>query len=178
MTRLVYRHATEPDLGFCVETFLDSYRDSHAAGLVPMDVWHEVMRPVWTRILSRPGVAIHVAAWAGEDDGVADLAGWIAVERGYEVSRSVQRFGKRCRRLVVAKQPLVLYVFVKQLYRESGIARGLFAAAGVDPAAPFRHATKTAVMSDPKLAAKIPHAKWAPLIVRYPKRSPDVEAAE
>jgi hypothetical protein len=165
-----YRAVRAEDLRFVVESFLDSYRDAHAAGLISWDTWHEVMRPQWQRVLARPGVAVTVAAFAGEAPGLADLAGWIAVERDYLVPRRVvDAEGRRVSGLVPATEPLVHYVFVKAGYRKAGIARGLFRAAGVDPERPFRHTTKTGIVTT--LRDKVPYSTWAPLIARHPKRS-------
>lgn len=175
--KLRYRPAEISDWPFLVESFLDSYRTAHAAGLIPMDAWHETMRPFWARILKRPGVTIRVASWAHEDSSLADVAGWIAVERDYEVLRKVQRFGRRVRRFVRCAEPLVLYVYVKELYRRRGIARRLCAAAGVDPSLPFRHATKTAVMRDLKEKGLIPHTRFEPLVVRF-ERTRDARDSE
>lgn len=165
----MYRLAEPADRTFVVSSFLASYRTAHAAGLIPMDLWDETMRPIWAAALDRPGVTTHVAAWEDDDDHVADLAGWVAVERGYLVSQKVRRFRRWCRRLVVATEPLVLYVFTKQAYRRSGVARGLFVAAGVDPRLPFLYAAKTAIVG--ALADQIPLARWDPMIVRYPPHS-------
>lgn len=171
VSRLIYRRAQPPDRRFIVESWLDSYKDSHTAGLIPMESWYSTMRPIIQDILDRPGVTAHVAAWAGESSGAADLAGWCAVERGFLVQVRARRFRRYVKRLVVCQEPLVLYVLVKQPYRRTGIARALFAAAGVDPEQPFRYACRTGVLS--KLKAKVPHATWEPMVVRYPPRRTD-----
>lgn len=164
---IAYRVAIESDYRLIVESFLDSYRDAHAAGLIAMEDWHPVMGPQWRKLLARPGVVVHVAHHLGETDTIADVAGWIAVERDYEEMRSVQRGGRFVKRIVRSNLPLVHYVFVKLNYRREGIARGLFAAAGVDPSQPFNHSAKTGVISE--LASKTPHARFRPLIARHSK---------
>ena len=143
---LAFRRAEEPDRPFIVDSWLESYRTAHAAGLIAMEDWRSVMGAQFERVLARPRVETFVAHHPGEVDHVADLYGWIAVERGHTL-------------------PYVLYVYVKQPYRRMGIARGLFGAAGVKPDAPFHHACKTAVLSD--LKTKIPFARFSPLAVRY-----------
>jgi GNAT superfamily N-acetyltransferase len=156
------------DFRFVVETWLDAYRDAHAAGLIQWDDWHDVMRPQLLKVLARPGVATWVAAWAGEEPGLADLAGWISVERGYFLPAKSLRGGRHLKNLVGAPEPLVHFVYVKAGYRKGGIARGLFRAAEVDPGASFRYTCKTGIVTE--LAAKVPLARWAPLIARRPKR--------
>jgi GNAT superfamily N-acetyltransferase len=120
-----------------------------------MEDWRAVMEPQLRKLLTRPGVEVWVACHPGEEDHRSDLYGWIAVERGH-------------------RQPLVLYVYVKQAYRRQGLARGLFAAVGIDPAAPFSYAAKTSAVRD--LRSKIPLSRWEPLIARFPpKAKPDEE---
>lgn len=145
MTALAYRSATESDRAFVVDSLVSSFRTAHAAGLIAMDDWRDVMERQVVKLLERPGVVVTVACRPGEEDTGADVYGWIAVEQG--------------------EPPLVLYCYVKQPYRRLGMARGLFRAAGVDPAQPFEFAAKTAVVS--KLLGKIPRAKWHPLRARF-----------
>lgn len=133
---------------FIVDTFVDSYRTAHAAGLIPMDVWRPLMRDCWRRILSRPGVRVVVAYVPGETSRQADLYGWIAVEDGHQ-------------------RPFVLYVYVKADYRREGIARRLFEAAGIDLARPFDYAAKTGAVT--RLRSKFSAAaQWRPLQARFP----------
>lgn len=157
MTALAYRLAEPEDMTLVVSTWVESYRTSRSAGLVSMARWADVMGREVADILARPGVAIHVAHHPGEEGRLADLYGWIAVERGYQVERSRER--------VRATEPLVLYVYVKQPYRRLGIARGLFKAAGVGER--FNYACRTAVVT--RLADKIPGARWEHMVVRFPK---------
>ncbi len=171
---ITYRPAVgEDDFRFVLATWLYAYQDSHAAGLIQYEDWHRIMYPQLIKVLERTGVCTIVAAWEGEEPGLADLAGWISVERGYHVPGKRTSGGRRLRELVEATEPLVHFVYVKASYRKGGIARGLFRAAGVDPGASFRHTCKTAVLTE--LAAKVPHARWCPLIARQPKKRSHVE---
>lgn len=142
---LAYRRAAAGDETFVVYSWCASFRSSHTAGLIAMDDWRAVMEPQIRKVLSRPGGEVWVAYHPGETDHVADLYGWLAVERGHAL-------------------PLVHYVYVKSPFRKHGIARGLFAAAGVDPAAPFFYTCKTYVVHE--LRHLIPAARWQPLIAR------------
>lgn len=152
-----------------VASFVDSYADAHAAGLVAFDDWRDVMTPQVCRILSRAGVEVTVAYHPDEPDRRADVYGWVAVERGYDVIRKRREHGRWVEKKVPTDEPLVHYVFVKQPFRQMGLARRLFHAAGVDPMRPFNHTCKTGVVS--KLAPKVPFARWQPLIARFPKPS-------
>lgn len=171
MPSLEYRPADERDAPFIVDSWVSSYRNAYAAGLISMTDWREVMTEQVRRVLLRPGVDAIVACHPTDIDGATDLYGWIAVERGYSVPirTSEMRGGRRLHTttMQLADEPLVHYVFVKQAYRRMGIARGLFEAAHIDPARPFRYTCKTAMVR--KLAGQIPGSEWAPLIARYPR---------
>lgn len=109
-----------------------------------------------------------VAHRPGEVDRTADIYGWLAIERDYQIPvRSYGSEGNQISKMAAALLPLVHYVFVKQPYRRLGIARGLFNAAGVNPNQHFAYTCKTAVVS--RLSDKIPNASWQPLVARFPK---------
>ncbi len=162
---LAYRRAEERDTPLIVDAWLESYRNSHAAGMVQMNAWRDVMGPQVEAVLNRAGVQTWVAFKPGAD--VADLYGWIATERDYKMPVRERINGLWEERLVPATAPLVHYVYVKQAYRRLGIARGLFRNAGVDPADEFIYSCKTPVVAT--LSSKVPLARWNPLICRYPK---------
>lgn len=152
MRALAFRPAGALDRAFVLDSWLDSFRTAHAAGLIAMDDWRDVMGPQLAKMLRRPGVAVVVAYRPGEEDSRADLYGWAAVElRG-------------------AEPPLVLYVYVKHAYRRLGIGRRLLEHAGVDLAREWHYAAKTGVVT--RLASKIPRAKWTPLAARHPSPTP------
>lgn len=163
MDSLAFRLAKEADMPLVVDSWIDSYRTAHAAGLIPMAIWRETMeRVLFDHVFPRRGVEIWVAYHPGEEGTKADLYGWIAIERNVVIP---SRHGTK-----EIPSPLVHYVFVKQAYRRLGIARGLFRAAGVSLAEPFFYSCKTGVVSE--LKDKAPCARWAPLIVRFPKDDP------
>ena len=183
MTRgpaLAYRLAEDRDMALVVDSWVDSYRTAHAAGMIPMPMYKESQRANVRWVLARPGVEVWVAYHPGESpESRADLYGWIAVERGYSVPRAIrQRVGGELRwveELRPCTDPLVHYVFVKESYREHGIAAGLFRAARVDRTKPFLFTCKTGVLNErlrrdgPTLLERHPLARWSPLIARYPK---------
>ena len=149
---IAYRRATREDMALVVDSFIESFRTAHSAGLIAMDDWRTVMVRQLGLILARPGVEIHVAYHPGDTDHVADVYGWLAVEKTEPL-------------------PFVLYAYVKQAYRRLGVARGLFMAAGVHPRSSFEYAAKTGIVT--KLIPKIPGAKWNPLRARFPPKSKD-----
>lgn len=61
----------------------------------------------------------------------------------------------------------VLYVYVPQPFRRNGIARGLFAAAGIDPESRFAYAARTKASWE--LRSRIPLAVYDPYRCRFPR---------
>lgn len=164
---LAYRPAEPEDLSFIIDGWKDSYRTSRAAGMIQMDDWDAIMADQVKKVLARPDCQTIVAYHSGETDRIADLYGFICVERNYDIHINEFVGGRHRRRMVRTGVPLVHYIFVRQMQRENGIARGLFKAAGVDPSDRFNYSCRTGVVSD--LAAKIPRAEWLHLVARFPK---------
>jgi GNAT superfamily N-acetyltransferase len=164
---------TDQDRRFVVGSWAASFRDSHSAGPIPFELYDSIYRDqVIPWMLARPGVTVWVAYHPGEDDPRLDIHGWIAVERGVEVQSRVRVPDSPGRRRwetarVPTNQPLVLWIFVKAAKRRLGIARRLFAIAGVDPEQPFLFAFKPAAW--PALRHLAPLATWQPSVVRREK---------
>lgn len=141
----LYRRAADGDRIFIDYGWLDSYRWAHAAGMIHMDDWRDVMLPQITRIRTRP----HAITMIAEEPDA--LAGFICAEPRNDPA-------------------LVFYVYVKEQYRKAGIARGLFRSVGIDPDSRFIYACKTAVISE--LSRKLPRAKWDPYAARFDEYRP------
>lgn len=144
MTR--YRKATEADRIFIDYGWLDAYRWAHAAGMIHMDDWRDVMLPQIARVRSRPKTVTMVA----EENG--SPVGFMCAEPG--------------------DLPLVFFVYVKAPYRKAGYARGLFKAIGIDPQERFVYACKTPVVTEITQRYKIPCAKWDPYAARFDEYKP------
>jgi hypothetical protein len=145
-TALEFRNAGSADLHFVEETFLDSFRLAHAAGLIGMGAWRDVMTREWRRLRDRQGVSCVVAHHPGAQDPRADLYGWAAVENSAPV-------------------PFLHFAYVKLPYRRMGIGGGLLLACGITPATSFDYAAKTAVCS--RMVQRYPGATWNPLRARF-----------
>lgn len=137
-----------PWRNWIVNSWLASYRDADTAGLIAVDDWHAVMVPQITKLLAAPDVVATVAYEADNDDDGSNAYGFI-------VSDTTER------------PALVYYAYVAAAARRSGIARGLFAAIGVDPAMPFNYVCSTPWVS--RLQRKIPMSRWTPRLGRFPK---------
>lgn len=160
-------HSPEPDSPprpcdrvFIVESWISSYRRSPHAGLVSMAAWHEVMERVVSDIIDRPEVNVLVAADPSATDGMADLLGWMAWMHAGNV-------------------PVVFYAYTKHPYRRNGIAARLFAAARIDPRAPFSYVCNTHMVGTLREAGLIRSATWKPLLGRFPnERGPHAARSE
>lgn len=135
------------DRRFIVSTWSSSYKKSHSAGVIHADDWADIMRPQFERHLNRLDAR---AVIAYDKDDPEFFYGWIAGD----TSEST---------------PVVFYVYVKEAYRRSGIARALFKSFGVDPMQYFVYVCGTPDAI--QLQRKIPRARFNPNEVRYPKES-------
>ena len=142
------------DRDFVVSGWSSSFRQSFHAGMLSMESYALVMHREIARILDHPSTETLVAEELGQTDhlGRPFLYGFLTRRRG---------------------APYVYYCYVKSPYRRgqlrhglrAGYATPLFAAAGIDPRAPFGYACQTPYVS--KLARRIPLAQWDPLPARY-----------
>ncbi len=151
------RPATAEDRTFVISSWLDSQRTSYSAGLIAMEDWYKVQWPQYEKIIDRTDMRTLVAY---EKRDPTFLYGFIVAdptEQRVEEKDGAVRWWPA----------LVVYVFVKQNYRRTGIARRLFDAVEIDPEKPFLYASNTQQAS--RLASKVPLAKFHPLAVRFPK---------
>lgn len=144
---IIITKAREPDSRFIIPTFLDSLMKEWSAGPVPYDMWRKTMTSVAEHILFEGGSELLVARVKGEKNTKADLLGWSCV-RHYPTG-----------------PPLVVYCYVKGLFRKGGIATQLLRAHGIDRAVDtFTYSLAT--KHTRKLRAKAPRAKFNPNRVR------------
>jgi GNAT superfamily N-acetyltransferase len=175
MTDAIYtRRMRAGDALFVLESWRDSYRMSHTAGPVPMSMYREVYDELLKRLLERPDVEVFVA-FEPDELPPDDLYGFICIERDGWTRVKVREHGRWIDKDVKLEQPIVHYVNVKQSFRGNGVARALFAAAGVDPERPWTHTFSTALVS--KIRRKhidgrerrIWAATFDPRLSRFPK---------
>ena len=77
----------------------------------------------------------------------------------------------------IAYEPgYVWYCYVPQPFRYNGIARSLFAAAGIDPSSRFAYACRT--LGSWQCRAKIPSAVYDPFKARFPKEQDEQREPE
>jgi GNAT superfamily N-acetyltransferase len=133
------RPAGPEDEAFIVSAWSSSQRMTRDIPLVPMDRWAEIWHPVVRAALARRSVRTIVA------HGALALFGFLAFEPAY-----------------------VYYVYVAQPYRRRGIARELFAAAGIDPLSRFEYACRTKTSWE--LRGKVPSARYDPYRARFAEK--------
>jgi hypothetical protein len=180
---VLYREAKPDDRTFIVKSWCSSFRAAHAAGIwsisplhtpcancgAPQPLHYDAVAPHHlSAILDRPGCKAWVA-YNPRAEPPFDLHAYVVVER----DAPVPKYRAPHFEMVIesSPDPLVHMVFVKQAYRRFGLARGLFAVAGVDPAARFLYSTKTSIVATLEQARKIPNAKWSPLSARFEKKA-------
>lgn len=147
MAEFVIRPAEERDRAFVVVNWLDSFRTMHAAGPIPMDLYWPTYREVIHRILGWPTVRAYVAHEPADDN---ELYGF-----GVFDGRAL---------------PIVHYLLTKGPFRKHGVARGLMAAGGIDPAKPFLFTFKTPVGAT-ICKERWFGGRWDPLAARFrPKK--------
>jgi hypothetical protein len=145
---IAHRPADEWDMRFVVHSWVSSWQKSDTAGGIQAHNWYRIMIPEVLEIIDKPEVKVAVAYESSDSDRGADLYGFIAADPDDD-------------------PPLVYYVYVKEPYRRSGIARGLFGALGINPQLPFNYAQSTPALY--KFRRGIPMARFTPTLGRYLK---------
>lgn len=121
MSDTTIRAAKGTDAALILETWVGTYRNSPWAGVIPNNRFNEVTEDAIKQLLLR-GSQIDCAVDAANPQHVV----------GYVVHEKT-RLG----------EPVVHYLFVKDLYRRQGLARQLLEHAGIDPSAKFFYTFKT-----------------------------------
>jgi GNAT superfamily N-acetyltransferase len=145
---IAFRTAGAGDRRFIVDAWAGSYRDADSAGFIQVEDWYPVMIPQLSKALDRPDVATTIAYETANPDPSTNAYGFIVAD-------------------VVERPAVVYYVYVKEAYRRSGLARRLFEAIGVEPSLPFFYVCSTPMAAS--LKRKVPMARWKPLVGRFPK---------
>jgi hypothetical protein len=155
---IAFRAMLPRDRPFVVASWTRSFRNSRSAGLIQSSHWFRIMDEQVTLALERPDVRTIVAFDPAADPALkADLLGFLTAD-------------------TAGATPEVYYVYVKEHYRRAGhgrlwegpgLARRLFAEAGINPAKPLLYVCETDVVGP--LRPKIPMARFVPDFGRYPK---------
>lgn len=121
---VVIRPMRPADDALVYDSWVESFRLAHAAGVIPMDMYRTIYREVVSRILALPTVAVAVLCMADDLDQVL----------GYLVHQS-------------GSPPTLHYVFVKEPFRRAKVATLLASHAGIVTSQPFGYSFKTPAMS-------------------------------
>jgi hypothetical protein len=149
---VAFRSAELDDAPFIVSSWSRAFKGSNSAGMIADEDWATVMHPQIQKVLARPGARAIVAY---EKTDPTFIYGFVAGDTDERV-------------------PVVFFAYVKEPYRRTGVARGLFAALGVDPLTRFRYVCWTPVVAELLQTGKFPRTKHDPHFARYPKpRGPE-----
>lgn len=138
------RPAVGTDVPFVADSWLESFRMSHAAGPVPMDLYWPLYREIIARALQRPNMRCLIAC-NPEDES--------------------QIYGYLCHEVSDTGVPVIFYCFTKQVFRRVGVQRALFEAAGIKANERLLYCFKTPMGG--KVAQKLRGATWDPLYPRF-----------
>lgn len=127
---------------FVLGGWSSSLKHSRDAGMITAKNYRDVMHAEIAEICARPECHVLVAV----GDAADVFLGFIAGEPA---------------------EHIVYYCFVKELYRQRGVARSLFEALGVDPRSRFVFPCET--RASLALSRKIPLAIHDTAVARYPK---------
>lgn len=135
-----FRTPGPDDLAFVFDAWVESFRMSHAAGIIPMDMYRDLYREVVRRLMIQS-----VTLVAYNDQKPVQLLGFITFDRE-------------------AAEPIIHYSFVKHFMRRNGLATALCAEAGIDPKEPFVYTFKSRVAKE--LTRSWTGAKFDPMVAR------------
>lgn len=142
---------------FVRHSWVESYRCSHYAGMVPMEDYFNVYHGILTKLLNRDGVAVMIAF---NEHQPTQIFGFCCYEEGFT-------------------KPLVHYVYIKEDFRQlpkkdekfrEGIATTLLKECGIPPEKPFYYTFKTGIWSRlARWGAPFCGGIYRPLMARFSK---------
>jgi hypothetical protein len=147
---------------FVLSGWLRSFRASHYAGVIPVEMYHDVYSAAVEALLDRPATALWVAVNpAGDAD--TELAGFVCVERGPHWVVGPESRGR------FVDWPAVHYLYLKAGYRRMDLPVPLLRAAGVDTGLPFLYTFKTPA-GQRLIQRKRLNGRHDPGVARFPRR--------
>lgn len=154
MSAIKIRRAHAGDDAFVIDTWVESFRNAYAAGVVPMDYYQADYRRYVQWLLERRKPVVLVAYDSAAEVAGAELLAFMAYEETatFPTGNTTRTVG-----------PVVHYVYVKEYARERGLAKALFSAARVDQHGPFVFTFKPTDLDK----SRVPRARWNPLIARH-----------
>ncbi len=157
MNQIGFRIAREGDERFIRHSWVESFRVSHYAGMIPMEDYHRNQHRWCQKLMDRDGVSVVVAYEIAHEP---QIYGFCVVEDGFTL-------------------PVLHYVYVKDDYRQlpqkdpaypRGIATMLLERAGINPKAPFYYTYKTGIWASlVKQNSPFGGGIYRPLFARFPR---------
>ncbi len=153
-----YRQAVEDDMRFVRHSWVESFRTSHYAGVIPMNEYFRLYHDITKNLVARENSFVMVAFNPSHE---SQIFGFVAYELGFSL-------------------PLVHYVYVKEDFRAlptkdgsftEGLATLLLKAVGVNPKSPFYYTFKTGIWAWlSKREGPFSGGIYKPLLARFSKR--------
>jgi len=157
MAGIGYTPAREEDMRFIRHSWVESFRTSHYAGVIPMSDYFRIYHEVISSISGRDGAETLVAFNPLHPD---QICGFCCYESGYTI-------------------PLLHYVYVKEDFRQlpskdesfqHGLAAMLLEQAGIHPKEPYYYTFKTGVWARlSKWGGPFSGGIFKPLLARFDK---------
>ncbi len=154
---IAFRPVAPFDMKLVLDAWVSSFRTSHTAGMLSPSRYRLAQWAQCEEIIAMPNTRTIVAYETDDDDHIADLYGFICVD-------------------LAGSPPIAWYVYTKEAFRRMGIARKLFAAAGINPDLPFVYGYKTAIVAELRDLRKIQMARFTPTPLRHDNPRRDDES--
>jgi hypothetical protein len=154
---LSFRDFQEGDVRFIRHSWVESFRVSHYAGMVPMEDYHRVYHRLIQKLMDRDGVDVLVCFNPQHE---SQIYGFVCFEKGFTL-------------------PVIHYVYVKEDFRRlpgkdgsfrHGIATMLLNRVEANPKSPFYYTFKTGAWATlVKQNGPFSGGIYRPLFARFPK---------
>lgn len=143
MSSIAFRPPLPTDHNFILSSWLESFRRSPNAGVLPDKPFYDSHRAHLEELLSRPSARV-LCCYSPSEAPPNDLFGFIAWQPG-----------------------VLHYVYVKHAYRKMGVAKALVLQAGLEPEKGLTYTYRTRVALDYAKAHHAQRWKFDPRYARY-----------
>lgn len=157
MGLIEYRQAVENDMRFVRHSWVESFRTSHYAGVIPMSEYFKIYHDVVRGLMDRDGCEVLIAHHSLHP---TQIFGFCCYEQGFTI-------------------PLIHYMYVKEDFRQlpskddsfsEGIATMLMKQVGFSPKDPFYYTFKTGTWSRlVRWEAPFSGGVYKPMFARFDK---------
>tara|TARA_B100001123_G_C14877819_1_gene854719 strand:+ start:201 stop:749 length:549 start_codon:yes stop_codon:yes gene_type:complete len=157
MEQIGYTDMREGDIRFVRYTWVENFRTSHYAGVIPMGDYFRIYHRIIRKLMDRDGVAIKIAY---NPQHPTQIYGFCCYEDGFDI-------------------PVLHYIYVKEDFRQlpakddsfkAGIATLLLKECSINPELPFYYTFKTGAWARlVKWGGPFSGGVFRPLLARFDK---------